>query len=86
MKRYLVNGPSVTVRGVPSLAEQHRMTAEEKERIEQQRKQLDTDGLSKCEKMLSDAMEQNEVFCCFINLYFSIITKSKQIIIIYKVI
>lgn len=61
VKRYLVDGPSVTVRGVPSLAEQHRMTAEEKERIEQQRKQLGTDGLTKREKMLSDAMEQNEI-------------------------
>lgn len=61
LKKYLIDGPSVTIRGIPSLAEQHRMTAEEKDRVEKQRTTLGVNGLNEKEKILNGAIEQNEV-------------------------
>ncbi|XP_046677319.1 uncharacterized protein C05D11.1-like [Homalodisca vitripennis] len=61
IEQYLIRGPSVTVRGVPSVQEQQTMAREEKERVEQQRLQLGLEGLQERDKMLTDAMQQNEI-------------------------
>lgn len=61
IKTYMLEMASVTVRGVPSIAEQQRMAEEEKERVEQQRKNLGPEGLQKKDKQLLEAMQQNEV-------------------------
>lgn len=61
VKKYLLGGANVTVRGVPSVAEQQRMAEEEKERVSHQRTTLGAEGLQKRDEMLTQAMQQNEV-------------------------
>uniref|UniRef100_A0A1B6DB00 Peptidase M16C associated domain-containing protein n=1 Tax=Clastoptera arizonana TaxID=38151 RepID=A0A1B6DB00_9HEMI len=61
LKQYLIDRPSVTVRGIPSLKEQHRMTEKEQARVEMQRLNLGPTGLKEKESILTKAIEQNEV-------------------------
>lgn len=61
LKRYLVDAPSVVIRGLPSLQEQKTMAEEEKKRLEAQRQSLGMEGLEKKSKQLKDAMAGNEV-------------------------
>ncbi|XP_067002472.2 uncharacterized protein C05D11.1 [Anabrus simplex] len=60
LKRYLVDAPSVTVRGVPSIEEQRTMALEEKKRIEAQRQALGPEGLKANADRLSEATAENE--------------------------
>nr|CAD7430731.1 unnamed protein product [Timema monikensis] len=61
LKQYLVEAPSVVVRGVPSTKEQQEMTDKEKKRVEEQRAKLGEDGLKEKARLLQEAMAQNEV-------------------------
>lgn len=63
LKKYLLDGPSVTVRGYPSLEEQRSMAKNEKQRISEQRQKFGKDGLTKLGKQLQQATIENEVSC-----------------------
>lgn len=58
--RYLVSNKSVVVRNRPSIAEQKRMTLEEQNRIEEQRKKLGAAGLAQKQEELNKAIQANE--------------------------
>ncbi|GLH01355.1 Presequence protease, mitochondrial [Gryllus bimaculatus] len=60
LKRYLVDAPSVTVRGIPSVEEQQAMAVGEKKRIEAQRNSLGTKGLEANGEKLKNATTENE--------------------------
>ncbi|XP_071452193.1 uncharacterized protein C05D11.1-like [Hetaerina americana] len=60
MRKYLVEAPSVVIRGVPSRRKREEMEEEEKKRIEAQRESLGVQGLAKKEKELTAATEENE--------------------------
>ncbi|XP_073987977.1 uncharacterized protein C05D11.1-like [Rhodnius prolixus] len=61
LQEYFVDGPSVTVKGVPSIEEQARLTAEEEASVNERVKMLGSDGLAMNEKNLLDAMAKNDV-------------------------
>jgi Zn-dependent M16 (insulinase) family peptidase len=63
LKKYLVDGPSVTVRGYPSLEEQQSMAQNEKQRILEQRQKFGEEGLMKLGEQLQQATVENEVSC-----------------------
>ncbi|XP_046995924.1 uncharacterized protein C05D11.1-like isoform X1 [Schistocerca americana] len=60
LRKHLVEAPSVTVRGVPSITEQKRMADEERQRVEAQRQSLGKEGLSEKGEKLRHAMLENE--------------------------
>lgn len=68
LQEYFVDGPSVTVKGVPSIEEQARLTAEEEASVNERVKMLGSDGLAMNEKNLLDAMAKNDVINKF-NFY-----------------
>lgn len=61
MKKYLVDGPSVAVRGIPSKKEQKRLEEEDAARVAERVKMFGDDGLAKKDKELMDAIDANEV-------------------------
>ncbi|XP_069695441.1 uncharacterized protein C05D11.1-like [Periplaneta americana] len=61
LKRYLVDGPSVTVRGYPSVEDQRMMTENEKQRIAGQREKYGSEGLKKLSEQLQKATVENEI-------------------------
>lgn len=61
LKKYLIEGPMVIVRGFPSQEKQIEMGVSEQKRVEEQRKILGKEGLEKKEKELQEAMILNEV-------------------------
>jgi Zn-dependent M16 (insulinase) family peptidase len=64
LKKYLVDSPSVTVRGYPSLEEQQSLAQSEKQRISEQLQKFGEEGLRKLGEQLQQATAENEV-CCF---------------------
>lgn len=60
LKKYLLDGPSVTVRGYPSLEEQQSMAKNEKQRISEQRQKFGKEGLKKLGEQLQQATVENE--------------------------
>lgn len=66
LKRYLVDPPSVTVRGMPSCEEDKTMTESEKSRIEKQKALLGEKGLQEMSEKLVKATEENEVGSLFL--------------------
>ncbi|XP_046403336.1 uncharacterized protein C05D11.1-like [Ischnura elegans] len=60
IRKYLVDAPSVVVRGVPSKRKREEMEEEEKKRIEAQRGSLGSKGLAEKERELTAATEENE--------------------------
>lgn len=60
LDNYFVKNKSISIQGYPSNEEQHRMAAEEKERIEMQIKALGEDGLKQKATKLATAVEYNE--------------------------
>jgi len=60
IKQYLMEAPSVVVRGIPSIKLQEDSRKEEEGRIEAQRNRLGKEGLEKKGKELDKAMDQNE--------------------------
>jgi Zn-dependent M16 (insulinase) family peptidase len=63
LKKYLIDGPSVTVRGYPSLEEQKSLAESEKQRISEQRQKFGKEGLTKLGEQLQQATVENEVSC-----------------------
>lgn len=63
LKKYLLDGPSVTIRGYPSLEEQQLMAKSEKQRISEQRQKFGKEGLKKFGEQLQQATVENEVSC-----------------------
>ncbi|PSN43334.1 hypothetical protein C0J52_14179 [Blattella germanica] len=61
LKRYLIDSPSVTVRGIPSQKEQQSMAECEKQRIADQREKYGKEGLLQLSIDLQEATFQNEV-------------------------
>lgn len=60
IKKYIVEAKVVSIKGVPSIEEQHKMAEEEKIRIEQQIASLSEEGLKKKGKELENAIIFNE--------------------------
>ncbi|PNF33802.1 Uncharacterized protein C05D11.1 [Cryptotermes secundus] len=60
LKMYLLDGPSVTIRGYPSLEEQQLMAKSEKQRISEQRQKFGKEGLTKLGEQLQQATVENE--------------------------
>lgn len=60
IKKYFVEAKVISIRGVPSIEEQHRMAEEEKLRIEQQIATLTDEGLKQKGMKLDAAIAFNE--------------------------
>jgi Zn-dependent M16 (insulinase) family peptidase len=69
LKKYLLDGPSVTVRGYPSLEEQQLMAKNEKQRISEQRQKFGNEGLKKLGEQLQQATVENEVSYFSVHLF-----------------
>jgi Zn-dependent M16 (insulinase) family peptidase len=63
LKEYLLDSPSMTVRGYPSLEEQRRLAKNEKQRISEQQQKFGEKGLQELGYQLQQAMVENEVSC-----------------------
>lgn len=63
LKKYLLDGPSVTIRGYPSLEEQQLRAKSEKQRISEQRQKFGKEGLKELGELLQQATVENEVSC-----------------------
>lgn len=61
VKKYLLDAPSVTVRGKPSKSEQTKLTQMEENRIAKQIELLGTEGLTIKEQILNEAIRLNEI-------------------------
>lgn len=59
--KYLINSPSVVIRGVPSIAEASRLEKEEKKRIEARKLELGEEGLKVWKEKVEKAKEANEI-------------------------
>ncbi|KAJ9588208.1 hypothetical protein L9F63_018429, partial [Diploptera punctata] len=60
LKRYIIDSPSVTIRGYPSQKEQKSMTEDEKKRVAEQREKYGKDGLLELADQLQKATIENE--------------------------
>lgn len=60
IKEHFVDSKVICIKGVPSIEEQHRMTEEEKARIEQQIANLEEEGLKQKGEELEKAIAFNE--------------------------
>ncbi|KAI4464378.1 presequence protease [Holotrichia oblita] len=60
LDKYFVKNESISIEGYPSVEEQQRMAAEEKDRIEKQVQALDVEGLKQKSIELQNAIEYNE--------------------------
>ncbi|XP_069943754.1 uncharacterized protein C05D11.1 isoform X1 [Cherax quadricarinatus] len=58
--KYFIEGPSVVVRGVPSIAEATRLEEEEKKRVEARKLELGEEGLKVWKERIEKAKETNE--------------------------
>lgn len=61
LKNYLLEGYSVTAKGVPSIAEQKELSRLEEERVAAKVKELGPDGLKAKEQELADALAVNDI-------------------------
>jgi len=61
IEKYLLTSPSVTIRGVPSMAEAERLEQAETERLDARRKVLGEDGLKELDDKVIQAKETNEI-------------------------
>lgn len=59
--KYFLEGHSVTIRGVPSMAESTRLEEEEKQRVEARKAQLGEEGLKMWKEKVEKAKETNEI-------------------------
>ncbi|KAK3859607.1 hypothetical protein Pcinc_034292 [Petrolisthes cinctipes] len=59
--KYVMDAPSVVVRGVPSLAESTRLEEEEKKRVEARKAELGEEGLKMWKEKVEKAKEMNEL-------------------------
>ncbi|XP_045129577.1 uncharacterized protein C05D11.1-like [Portunus trituberculatus] len=59
--KYFLDGHSVVVRGVPSMAESARLEKEEKVRVEARKKELGEEGLKMWKEKVEKAKETNEI-------------------------
>ena len=62
LKKYFIDAPSATVRGIPSSMKQQELAEEESKRIKEQMKKLGPEGLKEKEDELMKSIEENEVF------------------------
>lgn len=60
LKKYFVDAKVISIKGVPSIEEQHKMAEEEKQRIDQQIATLTEEGLKNKGQMLEEAIAFNE--------------------------
>lgn len=60
LRKFFVDGKSVTVRAVPSIAEKEKLAKEEAARLEQRKVELGEDGLALKGKELEEAMAEND--------------------------
>lgn len=60
LKKYFVHNNALSVQGIPSIAEQGRLAAEEKVRVEEQVKRLGEAGLAEKAEILEKATEFND--------------------------
>lgn len=61
LKKYLIEAPSAVIKGIPSIAKEQENLKIERERIQEQVKQLGPEGLKRKEEELIKAIEENEV-------------------------
>ncbi|XP_044726839.1 uncharacterized protein C05D11.1-like [Chrysoperla carnea] len=59
IKKYLFEAPMITIKGVPSIAEQKKMVEEEMSRVQKQIKELGEDGLKTKAEALEAALSHN---------------------------
>lgn len=59
LTKYFVSAPMVTVKGVPSIEEQQKMSEAEEKRVKKQIETLGKEGLLAKEKLLQEAIEYN---------------------------
>ncbi|KAK2579672.1 hypothetical protein KPH14_011595 [Odynerus spinipes] len=60
LKKYLIDAPIVTVKGIPSIEKQHQLMEEEKVRVAKQIEGLGEEGLQKKETELQEAVVENK--------------------------
>ncbi|KAG7174925.1 Peptidase M16 inactive domain and insulinase-containing protein [Homarus americanus] len=61
IRKYFIDGPSVVIRGVPSIAEATRLEEEEKRRVETRKLELGDEGLKVWKERVEKAKETNEI-------------------------
>ncbi|XP_066596217.1 uncharacterized protein C05D11.1-like [Prorops nasuta] len=60
LHKYLINGPMVIIKGIPSVEKQLELTQKESDRVSDQIENLGEEGLKKKEKELEEAIIENE--------------------------